>query len=692
RWARRWLLLAAVPFLAWHLFAYAWFAWGAPNTYFAKLHDGGRFLPWEWSGTKARGWGYLRGYSLRYGHGFLIILYLMAQIGFSRSRRWVGLGLGVFTYLIMLPGIVWLWSVWGQVPLDGLVPMLGTEGAYPLWPFSEDPDWWVSGRVMYMVGLAIIPPLLGLGRSLQGARALGYWLCTVVLFFAIYAGGDWMDGFRWMSLCCVPLTVLLVEALASATARLPKGWLKGQRLIPIGTVLSVVAVLQIVATVQLIRRPDTSPYSVYRRVYYAQLHQQRLDLDHASIMDVDMGAHMWFSGMEIVDIAGLIDIPMGHHKWEEEFVGEYVFEQKRPDFAHVHDSWASRLGVRKQRKWRSDYVEIPSFPVSKRKHHIGSHVRRDLFMMPMWPHSNDRGVNFSGGLRLEGWHLRAPMVAAGDELLVEMGWSRRRAMTGLRVLLLIHGPGRTMVKELPAAYDWLPMIRWKKDEVAVSKHIIDLPSDMPEGSYSLGFVVLGQGNRGVLSPSELSTGVSMDDPVYAKGEVRWADAFTVAPASTVRAFAMSRWDSREETLDCAAQQTHWGDVRRHFPRDHAFAAELWTVARRPVLDCWLDRVQDPNYPRKIRVDAGVAARRLDRLDARVSRLTRVYASELAERSVALEGEGDLENAFWHLSDSLRLDPAHAWRRRHTEKLRDERLEITREVHGLQRLFGQDLLE
>ena len=38
--------------------------------------------------------------------------------------------------------------------------------------------------------------------------------------------------------------------------------------------------------------------------------QERLDLDHADTVDVDMGAHMFYTDWAIVDIAGLVDVPM----------------------------------------------------------------------------------------------------------------------------------------------------------------------------------------------------------------------------------------------------------------------------------------------------------------------------------------------------------------------------------------------
>ena len=61
------------------------------------------------------------------------------------------------------------------------------------------------------------------------------------------------------------------------------------------------------------RSPETSVNDVHRRVRYMTFVQNRLDLDHVTLLDVDMGAHVYFSGWDIVDIAGLVDVPIARH-------------------------------------------------------------------------------------------------------------------------------------------------------------------------------------------------------------------------------------------------------------------------------------------------------------------------------------------------------------------------------------------
>ena len=95
--------------------------------------------------------------------------------------------------------------------------------------------------------------------------------------------------------------------------------------------------------------------------------QRRLDVDHVTLLDVDMGAHMMYSGWDIVDTAGLVDVPIARHSdYNRKFIREYVLKERKPEFAHSHGGWARTSKVKKNAEWARDYLEIPGYPVSKR--------------------------------------------------------------------------------------------------------------------------------------------------------------------------------------------------------------------------------------------------------------------------------------------------------------------------------------
>lgn len=689
-WAWRWGLVAAGPFFAWHAFEYLHFAWSAPNTYYAKLHDGDRFRPWIWSGKQARSWGYVRRFALWYGHGFLLWLYIWGQTGLRGLRPYVGAAIAIAVYVVVIPGLVWTWAVWGEIPLEGWIPALGEEG-FPVWPFAADPDWLVSIRVVMLAAIAVFLPAVGFGRVGQAGRLLALWLVAFVVFFSLYAGGDWMDGMRWFNLCIVPLCVLIADAIVELYDALRRRWPRGYSAVAGAFVpFAVVGGLNVYHTVELIRAPDTPPYSVARRVQYMSSVAERLDLDHTTWMDVDMGAHMWWPvpHIEIVDMAGLIDVPMGHHRWERPFVREYVYEERNPDFAHVHGNWASKTRMRSHKPWR-DYLEIPPFPVSSRKHHVGSHVRKDLIFPGEWDGESGREVAFQGGITLAGWTAPAPVVAPGEELFVEVGLKKSFGMPDPRPVLILAGHGRVVTKELPPAHDWLSVKRWKKGDVARMVYRLTLPDDLPLGEYDLGFAVLHA--SGVRQPLEVPTGATVDAPVFARGEVRWPGAIEVgddervdqaADAGLARVLGPGGCDDRLEI---------WRDVRNHRPIGHRWRVRADQRVRGALADCygaWLDAGFEAGVERSELVRRGVAGRHQDFNNPTLRRAAKRVARTWREESRAAEAAGDIDRAYALARDGLRLRPYAAWERKRAERLRDIRLEIDTPPTLAERILGR----
>ncbi len=680
-WAWRWGLLLLAPVVAWHLYAFLEFAWALPNTYFAKLGDGDRSRPWIWSGSRARSWGYLRGYALYHGHGFLLWLYALGLAGFRGARAGVALAAFAGVLVLLLPGIVWLHDVWGAAPLEGWIPALGADGALPTWPFAPDPAWWSQARIVGLGVFVAILPLVGLGRPGQAGRVLAAWLVGFTGLFALVAGGDWMDGYRWMNLCVVPLCILLSDASAGLWDRLaPRlgGRWRWATLVPVG----VVALLSVIHAVDRIRGPETSPYGVARRVVYMSAWADRLDLPlyETTWMDVDMGAHVWWAGREaaIVDMAGLVDVPMGHHSWEKAFVAQYVFEERQPDFAHVHGSWARKTRMTTHAGWRA-YLDLPDFPVSVWRTHEGNHVHRRHVFLEDWPHGEGRRVDFEGGLVLRGWRLPAPVVAPGGSVQIELGWSVRGGLGDPRVLVILSRGERRVVREVPLAYDLVPVRRWRWTEVARGDHRLTLPDDLPVGEWDLSIAVLDGG--GAVAPERVPDGATTDEPAVIRGEVRWAGVLEVRPEPEVRKVADAALDAALATGDCDAGEARWDDVRHHLPPDHPWRKGATARARTGLARCHVDALEallqdgDPiqGEARRRALHHGVRARTLDHRDGRVRDVTRRAARRLEAASRAAEAEGEVHEAYGLARDALRLDPSDAWGRRRAERLRDASL-------------------
>ena len=151
-----------------------------------------------------------------------------------------------------------------------------------------------------------------------------------------------------------------------------------------------------------------------------------------------MGAHMFYTDWAIVDIAGLVDVPMARHSdFNKRFLREYLFEERRPDFAMSMVA-GPRL-TDPESKFPDRYIEIPGYPIGTRKLHIENHINKNIFVSTT--------TRAASGER--GWYLLVSgasrrLWCSGAHVFVDTTWRappRRRAPVWSRSLLqTAHGP------------------------------------------------------------------------------------------------------------------------------------------------------------------------------------------------------------------------------------------------------------
>ena len=311
----KWLVSFFGPFSAYQAVRYSYFAWPFPNTYYAKLGSK-EFQPFAWN---IRGWKYIRDWSHVLWHGYLIPVYLFGLVGRSRGARTTVAGVLCLLVALMLPGPDLVRNLWP-------------------WTAFRAPAGWNETRVWCLLLLAICLGLRTLGTQGWRSRALAYGMASLSLFFALWSGGDWMKGYRWMSLLTVPTAVLFAAGSRDVVPILGKLltplWVPlatGPRVlarrgrftldqIRAGTVtVGVLALLGCIAGPNLFHsnwfanKPETGPFSVQKRVNYINYVERRLHLLHRpTTFDVDMGANMYWSGNKIADVAGLVDLSLIH--------------------------------------------------------------------------------------------------------------------------------------------------------------------------------------------------------------------------------------------------------------------------------------------------------------------------------------------------------------------------------------------
>jgi hypothetical protein len=651
-WALSWGVVLLIPLLAWHGWRYAYFAWEFPNTYYAKLGEQERFQPMEWD---KRGWDYLRGWFLGHGRGFVAPLFLLGVTGVRSWRGRIGLGIALVTVILIALGISWPSELMKALEWGG-------DDWGKRW---DEPDLLVRGRVVWLAALVLLVPAVAMDRDKDAPRVLAWLMGCTVLFFALYSGGDWMRGWRWVSMAIVPISVVLasgihavVEAMDSPRAR---KWTTG-------LLLAILLIPDAIHAVMLVSMPVTTPYDVHRRVQYMQSVQDRMNIDNATIMDVDMGAHLWWFGPQIVDMAGLVDVPIGHNHYQLDFVDEYVYDTRNPTFAHVHASWASRTKLRHHDGW-DNYVEVPAFPVSVFSVHEGNHVHRDHFV-----ERADRSrslVRFGSAVVLNRFNIPVKSVMPGGELFVELSWRRTTRSDGFRAFLFLANDDATHVVEVPPAYDYLPFRRWRKTEEIVGRHRIDIPMDLPEGRYDIGIYVFGEGEAaGVWPASSVGSTPVTRAPRVLEGEARWVRDITVTDEATLIAGyngALIRVDELLTALRCEAAEMLWDDERRHLPNHHAYRQSEDERIRDGLASCYASQAET--------VDAEQAAPLL--LNARMwsprnrdlIRIGEALADVWATEASGLKEAGNQRAAVRSYERVLIADPSRSWDRRRLEELR-----------------------
>ncbi len=716
----KWLATFWAPFLIYHAIRFSYFAQELPNTFYAKIGEHKVPKPLVWNG---RGWKYVRNFAYEVGHAWWLPLYV---VGLTSGRGWRAIaGIAATTFLavaILLPldqrlllhvVLGFTFAVfYAAVRSQGrpnkpilyagvalVLAFIGLSEVMRSWGSESSvafPDWLTHAPPYIILPVVVLLPILTAGSKGWRGRVICWGMCCISAFFAIWVLGDWMKGYRWMSLMAVPGSVLLATgagAFGDIAQELfgdeTKRWTAPGYM----TAVILTAVMippNIAATRTYVKRPDTGPFSVHKRVNYTTSVAERLHLQERVVnLDVDQGAHLWWSGYEILDIAGLVDVPMGHHKFEKAFIREHVFEEKKPHFAHVHGGWATTSKIPTHPEWRRDYFEIPGYPTGK-SFHIGNHIRKDLLLQP-FEQAENRRIEFESGVILRGWRLPSPVAATAHRFYVEAAFQapRLRKDEGFRVLFfLADGREEVATWDIAMGYDWLPPEKWKDDDIFVGRYSLMLPDKLPQGTYDIGFVVIdhtgkvmaaephydpGDPTISTLPKGAMLGGVSPWEARVARGEVQFPAAIQLVDNNALEVIVdKTRADSLElaKAGDCDAAEHTWWVAKMYRPRATAWFKEHRPEMGRAFANCWVaaakaspdDEVAfltkahdwDHNAPSLIAASKPVVNRLFD------------------EGKSALNAE-DWETAYRRFSDVLEIEPQRAWARRYAEKARPYRL-------------------
>jgi hypothetical protein len=662
----KWLAWFFVPTIA--LFALRWwyFAWPVANTFYAKVGVRPTY-PFSWN---ARGWNQLREWAGRLWVGWYAPLYQLGLVG-TQGRG---------------AAVSWGWTAAIVLLLAWPGPEVIAE--LPFWPaLPAPPPVFVQGRMALIVLAGCVYPFLALRRP--GAPVSGLaWICAVFsMLFSVYADGDWMGAYRWMSLLAAPAAVLFAVGVREA-ARALELLVPDLTLARIGTALLLFGIvppnLSQTRDHATHNRNETPSMVAYRVRFTKDLVRRTFFEGKVVNLEMDMGAHLWWAPEYVeLDMAGLVDVPMSRHWYQDRaFVEEYFFVEHQPTFAHAHGFWADESGFITYDAWKRWMVEVGPYRDQKPLPlHPGVYATRALFTVPAWPHGDDRALPFAGGVQLHGVHVPAPVWPAGGDGFLEVGLSRA-APADLQVVAFLSRAGQLAAKALPIGYGEYPAGDWLPDDVYAGRHVFAVPPGLEPGAWDLGLVLLDADGR-VLAPlpdavpgpgTVVARG---NDAVYAEGEVRFPGLVGVGTLEEVHA---TMEDTRAQALasaeagGCEDAEGSLVTAKRTVPRDQQRQAALRKALAGPIAACWARRAEaEP--------DAAPAllarAHGWDHHDATLTRVGAPVGEALWASGLEARARGDAESAYRDFTALLSFQPWRSWARRYAEEARDLRLGITR---------------
>ncbi|MEN0067850.1 MAG: MFS transporter, partial [Myxococcota bacterium] len=709
-----------LPFGLYHAWRYNYFAWEFPNTYYGKLERRATFPLLEWT---SKSWQYTRDFAFEMGWGFFLPVFTMGAIG-SRGWRWplafgIAAGTAVLVTLVepaqraLLPavvlailGVFWvgLATVEERPPkalfLAGVVVAAGLIGASELLRQGYD---MAPNQIPVFDALKTVPPyaLISVGVVLfaaswgarfEASRRLTTGLVLAAVLFALIAQWDWMNGYRWYAPAVVPGSLLFALGAHGFAQVLQRTFGESTQTITVSGAIAIIGLTlltvpaNVAHTQKIAAKPQTKPVHVRHRVNFVNGVRDTLHMDYERFidLDVDQGAHLYWSDFEMLDLAGLIDVPFAQHKFEQPFVREYLFYEKVPHFIHVHGGWAGSSRIPRLKEFREGYVEIPGYIANRREFHIGNHVRRNLMLADSWPPDarvDVRGepVRFDNDVMVHGIRVPSEPAEKGKfyvEIGVSLEVSRKRKEDNFRVWLIAERGAQHHVWDLAPTYDWITPRDWKRGEIFQGRYSLDLPEALTAGTYDLVVVVVNSDG----SVAQV-LGSSAGPATVATGELRYEDALTVLDAT---AWSKAREQDRANAIAhasasrCFEAEHAWLLARRHSGHDRAWIDEQWGELRRAFATCYAEASDAYDDPTK-KVPDLVKAREHDHWAPAYRDRAREVADALMERGTASREGQDWERAYRYFADAVAVDRSRSWARRWAEEARAYRLEIDDET-------------
>ncbi|MEN0061006.1 MAG: hypothetical protein AAGA48_02590 [Myxococcota bacterium] len=643
--ALRFAAIVLLPSVVLELGRLAYFAWPLPNPFYAKIASRG-VVPLDWT---SRGWTQVQEWSTRLWHLYYVPFYVLGLTGRpTRPSARIGLGLtGVVLLMLLWP---WPSNLQGLTGLPSLPGLPATA-----------PEAFLVFRLLAIVALWLGLPLLGLKTPGARATVLCGHAVAIGLLFSIWANGDWMGAYRFLSLIAVPLAVLVAVGLTRALDALPRTanrWSDSTFLVA-SVLVGAWMVPGLHQTFDHLRfNTNETTTSVKQRVDHTRnALRTAFWTEPVTTIDVDQGAHLWWApDYRSIDMGMLVDIPMARHWYQQRsFIEEYVYEEHQPTFAFVSGWWALHSGLRTYPAFeRGDYIALPPYTDIRTGRPFGDvFVHRSVVVAPQGevPLREVADGVALGPVQMGPWVPGQPGYLEVPLQLTEPPPS---------VTLTLHQGDREITRwKRPLGYGWLAPEDVRADEVFRNRWALDVPSELQAGtSYTLQLEIADQavGLKPLVVP-----------------------VTKVAPS--IQATRQHLRD-HAQAMQCHSAEVAFVWIERQRPTDWAWHASRPGRAedRGTLAACWA-QLAASHWPsdRAAAIEALSKAHRWDHHHPTLRRIGGPIGEALWRDGKAARAEEDWEHAYQHFRSVLQFQPWRAWARRYAEEARDHRLGLVNDV-------------
>jgi hypothetical protein len=258
----------------------------------------------------------------------------------------------------------------------------------------ENYGWYYLGGWLWEYKLtraALFAPLALLGPRPHGPRLALLLALASAFFLPVYAQGDWMGEYRFLTNGGLLLALALAEAARGAHHAIsritPRSARPALRLLA-APVLAFVLLKHAAAfyparfaTALQHNTLDMRP--VAGRVDYFALAARKLGLDgRRSLLDSDIGGSSYDGRLFVVDMVGLADVGIARaHPNNPPGVREVIFDEHRPDFVRLHGPFYNAFEFSRLEELSALYLPLPN-TIGDKTDSDSHFVRRELVAAP----------------------------------------------------------------------------------------------------------------------------------------------------------------------------------------------------------------------------------------------------------------------------------------------------------------------